>query len=220
MKVRVRMFGVLAERAGRGEDEYDLPDGATGDDLLRALGERLPGAAGILGRISVAVNREVVPSDRALSSDDEVALLPPVAGGASILAGLRERPSVEEALAAVADPGAGGTAVFVGKVRDASDAGPVERLEYSAYEEMAAEVLPAIAEEAAEKWGLSGVAVLHGVGSILAGEPTMVVACSAAHRAEAFEACRHVVDEVKRRAPVWKKEIGSWGERWINLEEG
>ena len=217
MKVRVRMFGVLAERAGRGEDAFDLPDGATGDDLIRAVGDRHPDAAPILGRLSLAVNREVVAHDRELTADDEVALLPPVAGGASILVGLRERPSVEEALAAVSDPGAGGTVIFLGSVRDAADAGPVERLEYSAYPEMADEVLAAIATEAAGKWGLAGVAILHGVGAIAAGEPTMVVACAAPHRGEALEACRHVVDEVKRRAPVWKKEIGPWGERWVNL---
>jgi MoaE-MoaD fusion protein len=225
MRLRVRLFGVMAERAGGSEEMLELPEGATGAELLRAIGERHPETAAILDRISLAVNLEVASPERPLSAGDEVALLPPVAGGAEpgevgaeILVGLRERPSVEEAMAAVASPVAGGTAVFVGTVRDRSDTGPVERLEYSAYEEMAERVLEQIAEEAAAKWSLVGVAILHGVGSMPVGHPTMAVACAARHRGDAFEACRYAVDEVKRRVPVWKKERGPWGERWVNLE--
>jgi len=218
VRVRVKMFGVLAERAGRREDVFDLPGSVTGADVLRAVGERYPGAAGLLDRISVVVNREAAGAEEPLAGDDEVALLPPVAGGAPILVGLRDRPSIEEAVAAVAAPGAGGTAVFLGTVRDHADAGPVERLEFSAYEEMAEGVMRRIAEEATQKWGLAGAAVLHAVGSLRVGEPTVVVACAAAHRDEALEACRHVIDEVKRRLPVWKKEHGPWGSRWVNAE--
>jgi molybdopterin synthase catalytic subunit len=128
---------------------------------------------------------------------------------------------VEEALSAVKAPGAGGTVVFLGTVRDRSDdLGPVERLEYSAYEELAEKVLREVAEEAARRWPLAGVAVLHGVGDLSIGDHTVVVACSSAHRGEAFEACRFAIDEVKRRVPVWKKEVGPSGERWVGLEGG
>lgn len=218
MKVRVRVFGALAERVGRDERTVELPEGSTGADLIRVIGEQHPDTAPLLGRISIAVNLEVVPPERPLAVDDEVALLPPVAGGARVLVGLRDSPSIEEAVEAVAASEAGATAVFVGTVRDHSEAGAVDLLEYSAYEEMAAVVLRQIGEEAAEKWGLAGVAILHGVGSIAVGQPTMAVACAAPHRDEAFDACRYVVDQVKRRAPVWKKERGPWGERWVNLE--
>ena len=218
MKVRVRLFGALAERAGRDHEELELSGDVTAGEIIRAVGDRHPAAAAILDRVSVAVNREVAPLERSVAEGDEVALLPPVAGGAAVLVGLRPRPSVDEALGAVADPAAGGTAVFVGTVRADSPVGPLERLEYSAYEEMAVEILGDIADEAATKWPLRGVALLHGLGHLPVGEPTVVVACSAPHRAEAFEACRYAIDEVKRRVPIWKKEVGVAGERWIGLE--
>jgi molybdopterin synthase catalytic subunit len=216
MKVRYVMFGSLAQATGRREDAIDLPDSSRASDLVRAVGELYPAAVAVLERVSVAVNLEVVPADRMLDPADEVALLPPVSGGASVTVGLRERPSVDEALVAVADTEAGGTAVFLGSVRDHSDAGAVDRLDYEAYEEMARVVMADIAAEAALKWGLAAVAIFHGIGAVRVGQPTMVVACSAAHRDEAFEACRYVVDEVKRRVPVWKKESGPWGERWVD----
>lgn len=215
--VRVRMFGALAERA-TGETTLEVGGDALAADVVDAVREAHPEAAGILERISIAVNHEIAHGERRLSDGDEVALMPPVAGGAAIVVGLRERPSIEEALGAVASPRAGGTGVFVGTVRDHSDHGDVERLEYSAYEEMAGGVMRAVAEEAAEKWGLEGVAILHGVGNLGVGDVTVVVACSAAHRAEALDACRHVIDEVKTRLPIWKKEIGRESERWIGLE--
>ena len=149
-------------------------------------------------------------------SGSEVALLPPMSGGA-IDVMLTAEPWVGRGLETVFAPEAGGTAVFVGTVRDMCDAGPVERLDYTAYDDMAVKVLHVIAAEAAGKWGLSGVAIEHAVGPRRVGEITFVVACAAAHRDEAFDACRYVVDEVKKRAPIWKKELGPWGERWVGL---
>jgi molybdopterin synthase catalytic subunit len=217
MRVRVRLFGALAERAGGEEESLDLPDAATAADVLREVGARHPGAAGILGRISVAVNLEVVPLEHRVGAGDEVALLPPVAGGAPrVLTGLRARPDVAEALASVASSEAGGTAAFVGTVR--ADGGRVSRLAYTAYREMAERVLAAVAGEAASKWSLEGVAILHGVGDLAVGDVTVVVACAAPHRHDALEACRYSIDEVKRRVPVWKKESGPGGERWVGLE--
>jgi molybdopterin synthase catalytic subunit len=215
MKLRVKLFGSLAQAAGRREDTIELPDVCSGNDVVHAVAERYPVARSILERVSLAVNLEVVAAESIVRGTDEVALLPPVSGGASIAIGLRERPSVEEALALVASVRVGGTAVFLGSVRDHSDAGDVQRLDYEAYENMADAVLTQIAHEAAGKWGLEAVAIFHGIGAMQIGDPTMVVACSAAHRDEAFDACRYVVDEVKRRVPVWKKETGAWGERWV-----
>jgi molybdopterin synthase catalytic subunit len=211
------MFGALAERAGRESATLELPDGATAEAALLAVGRRHPDAGSILARISVAVNREVVPLDRRLDPEDEVALLPPVAGGeARITVMLVEHPSVAEALDAVASPEAGGAVAFVGTVR--ADGGSVDRLAYSSYREMAEEVMGAIAGEAAGKWPLHGVAIQHAVGDLRVGDRTVVVACSAPHRGEAFEACRYVIDEVKRRVPIWKKETGPGGDRWVGLE--
>lgn len=217
ISVRVRMFGALGERATN-ETTMELEGDARARDVVSAVREAHPGAAGILERISIAVNHEIAHGERRLRDGDEVALMPPVAGGAAIVVGLRERPSVEEALAAVSSPRAGGVGVFVGTVRDHSDGRAVDRLEYTAYAEMADDVLREISRTAAEKWELEGVAILHGVGDMRVGDVTVVVACSAAHRAEALDACRWVIDEVKVRAPVWKKERGRDGERWVGLE--
>lgn len=212
MKLRVRMFGALAERAGAEEEVLDVPAAATATDVVDAIGVRHPDAAGI--RLQVAVNLEVVPGDHRIAPDDDVALLPPVAGGqAHVVVGLRDRPSVEEAMAVVAHPDAGGTVAFVGTVR--AEGGRVDRLEYSAYDEMAEVILRRVADEAAAAWPLHGVAIFHAVGDLPVGEATVVVACSAPHREEAFEACRFAIDEVKRRATIWKKEVGPAGERWV-----
>jgi molybdopterin converting factor subunit 1 len=223
VKVRVRLFGALAERAGAQEEVLHLDDGTTAGDVVELMRDRHPGTAPLLGQVSLAVNLEVVSADNPLADDDEVALLPPVAGGdARITVGIREGSlSLDEALEAVAGPDAGGTVVFLGTVRDHSDQmDRVERLEYSAYREMAEKVLREVAEEAAGRWPLSGVAVFHAVGDLSIGDPTVVVACSSGHRGEAFEACRFLIDEVKRQAPIWKKEVGPDGERWVGLEGG
>jgi molybdopterin synthase catalytic subunit len=157
-----------------------------------------------------------------LNEDDEVALLPPVAGGAAnILTGLREGGiSIQEAMDAVTSPEAGGIVMFVGTVRNHADEwGDVERLEYSAYREMAESVLRQVAEEAATKWPLTGVAILHGLGDLTIGDHTVVVACSSPHRGEAFEAARYGIDEVKIRCPVWKKESRAGRHRWVGIDE-
>jgi molybdopterin synthase catalytic subunit len=219
MKVRIRLFGALSERAGLAEETLDVSDGATAGDLLGLVADRYPSTVGLLPRVALAVNLELASTDTPLAEDDEVGLLPPVAGGgATILTGLREgSPSLDEARAAVTAPGAGGTVVFVGTVRDHSGERVVERLQYTAYEEMGERVLRQIAEEAAEKWPLAGVAILHAVGDLGVGDVTVVVACSAPHRREAFGACRYAIDEVKERVPIWKKEIGPDGARWVGL---
>jgi molybdopterin converting factor subunit 1 len=217
VKVRVRLFGALADRAGRAEDVVDVPDEATASDVLDAVGARNPAAAALAGRLQVAVNLEVVAGERRVGPGDEVAVLPPVAGGEGrVLTGLRQRPSIDEALDAVADPDAGGTVAFVGTVR--AEGGRVDHLEYTAYEPMAERVMRDIGEEARAKWSLSAVAILHGVGQLSVGERTVVVACSAAHRGDAFEACRYAIDEVKRRVPIWKAEVGPAERRWVGLE--
>ncbi len=215
MKVPVKLFGSLAQRIGTKVVEIDLPDGATGTDLLRVVRERFPSSADVLSRASFAVNLQVSPWTTRVKAGDEIAILPPASGGAGVSVVVGQRISADEAIAAASDPGAGGTAVFVGSVRDHSDAGDVDRLDYEAYGEMAERVLREIAMEAVEKWGLRGVAVRHAVGTLSVGEATIVVACSAPHRDEAFDACRYVVDELKHRVPIWKREFGPWGERWV-----
>jgi molybdopterin synthase catalytic subunit len=122
----------------------------------------------------------------------------------------------DRALAFVQDPGAGGTCVFLGTVRDRSDAGEVSGLAYEAWDELAVTRLHEIADEALEKWALAKVAILHRTGSLAVGDVSVVVACSAAHRAEAFEACRHAIERLKHDVPIWKKESLASGEaHWV-----
>jgi molybdopterin synthase catalytic subunit len=124
--------------------------------------------------------------------------------------------SVDEALAAVSDPGAGGTCVFLGTVRDRSDAGDVTGLEYEAWDELAGRRLREIANEMLDGWPIRRVAILHRTGELAVGETSVVVACSAPHRAEAFEACRHGIERLKEDVPIWKKEGLVSGEaHWV-----
>ena len=124
--------------------------------------------------------------------------------------------SVDEALGFVGDPGAGGTCVFVGTVRDRSEAGDVTGLHYEAWDELATERLAEIAREMLDGWPLRRVAILHRTGDLAIGEASVVVACSAPHRAEAFEACRHGIERLKEDVPIWKKEGLVSGEaQWV-----
>lgn len=124
--------------------------------------------------------------------------------------------SVEDALASIADPGAGGTCVFVGTVRDRSDAGEVTGLHYEVWDDLATERLAEIGKEMLDRWPLCRVAILHRTGDLSVGEASVVVACSAPHRAEAFEACRHGIERLKEDVPIWKKEGLMSGEAtWV-----
>ena len=122
----------------------------------------------------------------------------------------------DEATTFVADPGAGGTCVFVGTVRDRSDQGDVTGLTYEAWDELAVARLEEIAEELFQKWPVRRVALLHRTGELAVGEASVVVACSAPHRADAFDACRHGIERLKQDVPIWKKEALVSGEaHWV-----
>jgi molybdopterin synthase catalytic subunit len=127
-----------------------------------------------------------------------------------------DRVGVDEAVAFVGDPGAGGTCVFLGTVRDRSDAGEVTGITYEAWDELAMARLDAIAEEMLERWPVRRLALLHRTGELAVGEVSVVIACSAPHRAEAFEACRHGIERLKQDVPIWKKEALVSGEaHWV-----
>jgi MoaE-MoaD fusion protein len=216
MRVQVRLFAMLRERAGRDSLELELADGSTAGDALVATGERA-GLADLLERmpIAVAVNREYVRGDAALADGDEVALIPPVSGGAEGDDGggpalgavdLHARVvdavlSIERLAAAVGRPAAGAIVTFAGTTRE------VPRLEYEAYAEMAEERMRSILSEAIERHGLEAAAAEHRVGEVPLGESSVVVAVSAAHRAEAFAGAREVIDRIKAEAPIWKREV-------------
>jgi len=202
MVVHVRLFAALRERAGRDAIDLELPEGALVSDALAAvddLARDLP--------LVLAVNREYASRGDALSPGDELALIPPVSGGAATAphVAVRAEPlSLDALAAAVRDPRAGAVVTFSGVTRE------VDHLDYEAYAEMAAEQIEAIVAAAIERHGLCAAAAEHRVGRVARSEPSVIVAASAPHRAEAFAGAREIIDEIKRRAPIWKREEGEW----------
>ena len=211
MRISVRLFAGLRERAGAERVELELPEPASVADVLAAMASTPVGPLRA-GQCVVAINREYARADEPVSAGDEVALIPPVSGGEDAVRRIRvtSEPLDLAALSVtVRDPRAGAVVCFEGITRE------VARLEYEAYVEMAEPRLRAIAREEAERHGLCAVAVEHRTGPVALGEPSVIVAASAAHRAEAFAGARAVIDRVKAEAPIWKVEVTPRGERRV-----
>jgi molybdopterin synthase catalytic subunit len=205
MAVIVRLFAGLREQAGWSRRELEA---ATVADVWPALGLG-DEPAGLL----YAVNREYAERDRPLVDGDEVALIPPVSGGAFRVT---DQPlSLEAAAAEVADERAGAVATFTGTVRRQSRGREVTRLEYEAYAEMAEEVMAGLAAELEQRYELCAVAIHHRLGVLEIGEASVVVAVSAPHRQDALAACKDAIDTLKETVPLWKKEVYEGGEEWL-----
>jgi len=220
VRVQILYFAVLRERVGQERESLELPDGADVQAARGAIAARHPNVAALLPRVQTAVNRAIAKDAQRLADGDEVALLPPVAGGAGPrkIAVLAETLVVDETVAAVSGPNRGGVVTFAGVVRrEGHHLNDVVRLEYEAYVEMAEQVLAEIAEEIEREWPGTEIAIHHRVGSLLVGEIAVAITAASAHRAPAFEACRAAIDRLKERAPIWKKEIGPSGEAWLGL---
>ena len=208
MRVTVRLFAGLREHAGTGRRDVDLGDGARVEDVWRAL-ELGDEPAGLV----FAVNRAYVGRGQALAEGDEVALIPPVSGGAFRLT---EDPiDLAAVVAEVEDERAGATATFVGTVRAQSRGRQVVRLEYEAYEGMAENVMADLAEQLKERYDLCAIAITHRVGVCEIGEASVAIAVSAPHRQDALAACKDAIDTLKETVPLWKKEVYEGGEEWI-----
>ena len=206
MKITVRLFAGLRERAGVARLDVDGVECV--DDVWAKLGLG-DEPAGLL----YAVNRAYVDRGAALRDGDEVALIPPVSGGAFRISA--EPLDIAQVVAEAASDDAGAVASFVGTVRRRSRDRDVVHLEYEAFEEMAEPMLAELAAALTAKHGLSAVAIHHRVGRVEIGEPSVAIAVSAAHRAAALEACREAIDTLKETIPLWKKEVYVGGEEWI-----
>ncbi len=208
MRISVRLFAGLRERAGSGSKPLELPDGSTVADVWSRLGLG-DEPAGLL----YAVNRVYAAADAALAEGDEVAVIPPVSGGDFRLSA--EPLSLDAVVREVARDGAGAIATFTGTVRDRSRDRAVIRLEYEAFEGMAEQTMTTLAAELKERYSLCELAIHHRIGPVEIGEPSVMIAVSAPHRADALAACKDAIDTLKQTVPLWKKELYEGGEEWI-----
>jgi MoaE-MoaD fusion protein len=207
MNVTVRLFAGLRERAGCSELALELPDGARVADALARMGDLIRDVPVIM-----AVNQEYADDGYSLAPGDELALIPPVSGGSVGTAHVRvtDEPLALDALVArVTDPRAGAVVTFTGVTRQ------VAELDYEAYQPMAERHMERIVTEAIERHGLCAAAAEHRVGTVPLSEPSVAIAVSAPHRGEAFAGAREIIDEIKARAPIWKREVEGDEARWV-----
>ncbi len=222
IRVRIVYHAAARELAGTREENAIVRTGEQPCDVRTFkvwLATHRPRLAPFLSRMRVAQNAELVSDATVIADGDELSLLPPVAGGAR-LAEVRTTPlSIDEVVAAVRHPSAGGIAIFLGVVRDHHEGKPVTRLDYEAYTELAHKEMARILDELERAQPDTRIAALHRVGELAIGDTAVVVAASAAHRDEAFTLCRAAIDRIKASVPIWKKEWGADGSAlWVNLE--
>ncbi len=226
MQVRLLFFGMLKEIAGREQETVELPEGARVSDLLERCRNRSPRLASYLEAIAVAVNREYAGRQAALHDRDEVALIPPVSGGASqttsqaspYCAIVREKIEPAQVVARTKRPADGAVATFEGIVRDHSRNRPTLFLDYEAYEPMALKEMESLAQQALKRFQIRDVAVVHRLGRLEIGETSVLIVVASPHRAAAFDACRWLIDMLKRTVPIWKKEYFADGAVWADGE--
>jgi len=226
MKIRVLYFAVFRDRIGRPDDVVTLAEGARARDAVTVLAARHPVIDQLRGKFRIAVNQEFADDDRALTDGDELALIPPVAGGSDEpgldqperhVRLLDEPVSLDRCLTAVGGVERGGIVTFTGMVRRQSRGAAVDHLEYEAYAAMAVREMTRLCDEIEAEIAGTRLAVEHRVGRLEVGEVAVVIAAAAPHRAEAFTACRAMIDRLKDRVPIWKKEFSTDGAVWVGL---
>jgi len=218
MHIQIRYFASLREITGEGEEQLTVPDEATIADVRTMLLTRYSQLRPILECCVYAVNRHYVSAETILKEGDELVFIPPTGGGTSIepVIQLTREPLDRNALVtAVSHPSVGGIVVFEGVVRDNARGKQVRYLEYDVYEEMAIEQIRTIIAEAQQRWGVERIAVAHRFGRLEIGEASVIIVVASPHRGEAFDACRYIIDTLKRTVPIWKKEAATDGEIWV-----
>lgn len=225
MRVRVLFFGVLKDLVGKPVDEIDLPDGASVRDVLARYESLIPRLRDSLPSLALAVNQQYSAPDTKLKAHDEVALLPPVSGGlpetelqrhfASIV---REVIDSQKIVADLKRGEDGAALVFEGVVRNQTRGRKTLYLDYEAYQEMALAQMESLAKQALQQFGIRDVAIVHRLGRLEIGETSVLIAVASAHRAAAFDACRWLIDTLKRTVPIWKKEHFEDGAVWVDGE--
>ena len=219
MRVRVLFFGILKDLAGKSSDLLELRDGALVRDVLEHYALRVPRLRESLASLAVAVNQEYAGAETALKSDDEVALLPPVSGGTGKSASIvREPIDSKNALESIKRGEDGAAVVFDGVVRNQTRGRKTLYLDYEAYEAMALRQMEGLAEQAVKQFQVREVALVHRLGRMEIGETSVLIVVASIHRAAAFDACRWLIDTLKRTVPIWKKEYFEDGAVWADGE--
>ena len=230
MRVRVLFFGMLKDFAGESSDLLELPEGALVRDVLAHYSSEVPRIKESLASLAVAVNQEYAGAETALKPGDEVALLPPVSGGSegetpsgrrrcsSRSSIVRDVIDTQDVVRKIKSSEDGAAVVFEGVVRNQTRGRKTLYLDYEAYEEMALAQMEGLAEQALKQFQVREVALIHRLGRLEIGETSVLVVVASAHRAAAFDACRWLIDTLKRTVPIWKKEYFEDGAVWADGE--
>jgi molybdopterin converting factor subunit 1 len=214
MRVRVLFFGMLKDLAGKSSDTLDLPEGATVRGLLAHYESQIPLMKDCVASLAVAVNQQYAAPETELKADDEVALLPPVSGGSGRASIVRGPIDTEGVLKRIKRGEDGAAVVFEGVVRNQTRGRKTLYLDYEAYEQMALDQMEGLADQALKQFQVREVAMVHRLGRLEIGETSVLIVVASAHRAAAFDACRWLIDTLKRTVPIWKKEYFEDGAVW------
>lgn len=220
MQVRVLYFGTLKDVFRKDQESLDLPEDATVTSLLDRFRQLQPERAGLWNVLAVAVNQEYAQPSQSLRDGDEVALLPPVSGGApdTFVQLVREPISSSALVAQIKQGEDGAVVVFDGIVRNNTRGRKTLFLDYEAYEEMALKLMNELAAEAVSRYGVRSVTLVHRLGKLEVGETSVLIVVASAHRGQAFDACRWMIDTLKKSVPIWKKEHFEDGAVWADGE--
>ncbi|HWX52973.1 MAG TPA: molybdenum cofactor biosynthesis protein MoaE [Verrucomicrobiae bacterium] len=224
MRIRILFFGQLKDVIGRSEDNQAVPPGITLSQLLADYGARFPKFKALTGSIACSVNQEYAGVSTVLHDGDEVGLLPPVSGGSGTrvesaqCAIVREPIPSREIANSIKAPEDGAVAIFEGIVRNQTRNRRTLYLDYEAYEAMAINQMDKLCHEALKQFPVRDVRLVHRLGRLQIGETSVLIAVASAHRGAAFEACRWLIDTLKKSVPIWKKEYFEDGAVWADGE--
>lgn len=218
MLIRVLFFGMLRDIVGTSHDSLDLAEGARLADVLHHYETVVPELKALLPSLALSVNQQYISGDVALSANDEVAFLPPVSGGVPRAMIVRNVIQTQVVLERTKAPQDGAAVVFEGVVRNNTRGRRTLYLDYEAYEHMALKQMEELAGQAVQKYAIRDAAIVHRLGRLEIGEISVLIVVASAHRAAAFDACRWIIDTLKKTVPIWKKEYFEDGAVWADGE--